>query len=274
MVFPTVIAAVDGTRAGFEAGRQAARLTSPDGRLILVAVVDPYLAMFNRWGGGRLVEPEETDGMQVLTLATERLNARAAETVEAMRGQVADAPGVTTRVAHGRSFDALRELGQSEGADLIALGSHGGTRLAGIALGSTATELLHDAPCSVLAARTPFDVPGFPRRIVVGVDGSSGSRAALDVARAIHGADGDVAVRVVAARGNDLDDAALASLAAPFPVDRRPQQAADALIEAAEDADLLVVGARGLSGARSLGSVSERVAHRAPCSVLVVRSAP
>jgi nucleotide-binding universal stress UspA family protein len=35
--------------------------------------------------------------------------------------------------------------------------------------------------------------------------------------------------------------------------------------------DLLVVGNRGLQGLRSLGSVSERVAHEAACSVLVVR---
>jgi nucleotide-binding universal stress UspA family protein len=34
----------------------------------------------------------------------------------------------------------------------------------------------------------------------------------------------------------------------------------------------LVVGSRGLGGVRALGSVSERVAHRAPVSVLVVRS--
>jgi nucleotide-binding universal stress UspA family protein len=32
-----------------------------------------------------------------------------------------------------------------------------------------------------------------------------------------------------------------------------------------------VVGSRGLQGMRSLGSVSERVAHEARCSVLVVR---
>ena len=35
--------------------------------------------------------------------------------------------------------------------------------------------------------------------------------------------------------------------------------------------DLLVVGSRGTNGARSLGRVSERVAHDAPLSVLVVR---
>jgi nucleotide-binding universal stress UspA family protein len=38
------------------------------------------------------------------------------------------------------------------------------------------------------------------------------------------------------------------------------------------DADLLVVGSRGLDGFRALGSVSERVAHEASCSVLVVRA--
>jgi hypothetical protein len=44
-----------------------------------------------------------------------------------------------------------------------------------------------------------------------------------------------------------------------------------AFVEAATPEDLIVVGSRGLHGPRALGSVSERVAHRAPCSVLVVR---
>jgi nucleotide-binding universal stress UspA family protein len=34
---------------------------------------------------------------------------------------------------------------------------------------------------------------------------------------------------------------------------------------------LVVIGARGVRGIRALGSVSERVAHAAPCSVLVAR---
>jgi nucleotide-binding universal stress UspA family protein len=39
-----------------------------------------------------------------------------------------------------------------------------------------------------------------------------------------------------------------------------------------EGVDLMVMGARGLQGAKALGSMSERVAHRAASSVLVVRS--
>jgi nucleotide-binding universal stress UspA family protein len=47
---------------------------------------------------------------------------------------------------------------------------------------------------------------------------------------------------------------------------------AQALVEASREADLLVVGSRGLRGLKALGSVSERVAHEASCSVLVVRT--
>jgi nucleotide-binding universal stress UspA family protein len=51
------------------------------------------------------------------------------------------------------------------------------------------------------------------------------------------------------------------------------QMESDAPVDALSrlDPDLLVVGSRGLQGLRSLGSVSERVAHEARCSVLVVR---
>jgi len=48
---------------------------------------------------------------------------------------------------------------------------------------------------------------------------------------------------------------------------------AEALIDAAQDADLVVVGTRSLSRVQSfvLGSVSSKVVSRAPCDVLVVR---
>jgi nucleotide-binding universal stress UspA family protein len=52
--------------------------------------------------------------------------------------------------------------------------------------------------------------------------------------------------------------------------------AAAAVLEAADKADLVVVGSRGLGGFRGLllGSVSQQVAQHAPCPVVVVPPTP
>ena len=54
-MFDGVVVAVDGTRAGNEAGRQAANLVAPGGLIRLVGVADPYSESINEWGDEALL---------------------------------------------------------------------------------------------------------------------------------------------------------------------------------------------------------------------------
>jgi nucleotide-binding universal stress UspA family protein len=56
----------------------------------------------------------------------------------------------------------------------------------------------------------------------------------------------------------------------------REGQPADVICLEAKNADLVVVGSRGLGGFRGLllGSVSQQVVHHAPCAVVVVPTPP
>ena len=141
-------------------------------------------------------------------------------------------------------------------------------------------------------------------RIVVGVDGSEGAAAALrwgvregrlhdwpvtalmtwilDPRSLGMGGPADLTdasyreTAVKAAR--ELDAAVTGALGktAASAVEQRVtcDLAASGLLEAAQPDDLLVVGARGLGGFRSLllGSVSEQCLRHAPCPIAVVRS--
>jgi nucleotide-binding universal stress UspA family protein len=123
----------------------------------------------------------------------------------------------------------------------------------------------------VLVARPGYDPARFPVRVVVGIDGSAESLAALAAAAAIRRRAGGTLVVVTAGREQEPAVAALQGFDAPHDLVPTPDRPVDALVAAAQTADLTVVGSRGLHGARALGSVSERVAFRASSSVLVVR---
>lgn len=130
-------------------------------------------------------------------------------------------------------------------------------------------QTAYEASCAVLIARGSIDTECWPRRIVVGVDGSADSARAVDAATAL-GAGLDAAVRAVVAT-DDAQDLDAARRIAPG-CEEHEARALDVLDVASETADLIVVGSRGLRGIRALGSLSERIAHEARCSVLVVRS--
>jgi nucleotide-binding universal stress UspA family protein len=143
--------------------------------------------------------------------------------------------------------------------------------------------------------------------IVVGVDHSAGGKEALRFAleearlrqatlRAVHvwqfgyiGATGmEGRLPAVGGELRDFRAAAEATLAATLreaipdaddvEVERRVVEGSPAvvLVDESRDADLLVVGSRGLGGFAQLllGSVSQQCAHHAECPVVIVRAKP
>jgi nucleotide-binding universal stress UspA family protein len=143
-------------------------------------------------------------------------------------------------------------------------------------------------------------------RIVVGTDGSETAaeavRQAIDLAKlsgaelSIVSAYAPVSGRRVQGEQRDapsdvhyeigpredvnvvLDAAAAQAKQAGIEVTTHPVEAdpADAILNVAEEtkADLVVVGNKGMTGARRylLGSVPNNVSHHAPCSVIIVRT--
>jgi nucleotide-binding universal stress UspA family protein len=254
-VFGRVLVGVDGSLESREAARQAAILA--EGPVELLAAYDRVPLLVG--GVGTMVPVYD-----------EELQREAAE--DALRRTAAEVDArLESKVARGNPWNTLLAEIDREHVTLVAVGSHGQGRARGIAAGSTTTEIVHKAPCSVLVARTAGD--DFPRSIVVGVDGSPESAAAYVAARRLARRFGARLWPVVAHGGKPVDEREAAAIAGHRHEDS-PDAPVRALVAAGADADLVVVGCRGLHGFRALGSVSERVAHQAGCSVLVVREAP
>jgi nucleotide-binding universal stress UspA family protein len=180
---------------------------------------------------------------------------------------------------------------QSEDAALVVVGSRGRGGLRGMLLGSVSLQVAAYASSTVTVVRGHWrPVPGRSRDpVVVGADGSDNSPAALkfaleeaerrEVAAMAVCALADAAGSLGGSRQIQDDfEAALAKCVHEHPAVpvRRvisPGTPRAALLGAATDAQLLVVGARGRGGLREmrLGAVTLAMLHHAPCPVTVTR---
>lgn len=253
-VFERVLVGIDGSEAGRTAAVQARRLVTPEGALELATAVYLIDADLQHWPNEKTAAALEREGRPWLDAAV-----------------AACGPRATTRLLNGPPKQALLEESDRYGATLIAVGTHEHSRLSELLIGGVAGPLLHESTCSVLIARPATSDASFPRSIVAGVDGSEGSLAALAAGEYL-GERFEAPVRALLARHGDID-VVRAELHAPR-LEIVDGSAVDALVAACAGSDLVVVGSRGLHGLATLGSVSERVAHEARCSVLVVRSQP
>ena len=254
LVLSRVLIGVDGSDAAFEACRQIATLAEPDAAIEALSVV--------RIADVLAEGPPLSEYAEHLSGAAEDALATADELLEGR---------AKTRTVNGFCATAILTEAERFGATAIALGSHGRRRISELLLGGVAGDVLHAAKCSVLIARPTPESPRFPHAIVVGVDGSAESATALATADRLSRRL-DVPLRGVTALGGKSVD--LADVFGEVAVEEIDMPPVEALVGATNPADLIVVGSRGLHGLRALGSVSERVAHQASCSVLVVREGP
>ncbi len=260
--FTDVLCAVDGSRGSAEAVREAIALAAAGTKLSFVAVAQDR--------GTGLVAQAELSGA---------------------RGQEALDAALAAARAAGTEAEALLLAGdsvsdtiiaQAAGHDLLVVGCHGGSRLGGIMLGSTASQLVHRIETPLLVARRNPDGEEFPSSVLVASDGSPGSwtaaKAACDLARSQPGC----TVRLVYApdgthpelyRQVQRQESMIEQETGTRPpIFDRPGSPPERIGEAAvaSGSSLIAIGRRGLAGVKALGSVSERVVHRAPCSVLVM----
>lgn len=254
-LFDRVVCGVDRSDAGLTAARVAGLITGPAGSLVLVSAYDRSIAVHAGWDMARVVE---------------QLAAEAGEALEQGRAEAEPLHPLEGLLLKGDPLQCLVAEIARRDATAVVVGSHGTSRATGIALGAVSTSLLHEAPCSVLIARGAVDPARWPQRIVAGVDGSADSAGAFEAATALA-ARFDAEVRAIVATADARVDLDAVRRIAPSREEHQAK-ALDLLNGASEAADLIVVGSRGLRGLRALGSLSERIAHEARCSVLVVRS--
>jgi nucleotide-binding universal stress UspA family protein len=253
MNFERVLVGNDGSAGAMGALRLARRLASADAEFLALTVAETHHAVHA--------------GMDAVTW-DQRLRADAEAARLAADRELRGTAHGEARSLTGHAAQALVAAIEEFRADLVAIGSHGHSRAAGIVLGSVATRLIHDAPCSVLIAREQLEIEDFPRSIVVGIDTSPTSLEAKAVAEALAARTGASVRRLTATGGKPVPENATVD------AELDSRSAVDALVDASRSCDLLVVGSRGLHGLAALGSVAERVAHKAECSVLVVRARP
>jgi len=192
-------------------------------------------------------------------------------------------------------------VGAANEDDLLVVGATGHPGRMSDMLGSVATIVAHRAKCPMVV------VHGVPRsdneikRIVVGIDGSPGSdqATAWAIDQAVR-SDAELVLvhgwvypyagaRTGVSEPRDemrLDamrtlETAMANVRDQVPGLRchsviSEESASKAIIDAAVDGDLVVVGSRGRGGfsALMLGSVSRTVVQHSPCPVAVIRTQP
>lgn len=296
----TILLATDGSTHSEAALETAKQLPLPgDTHAIVLSVVhsedsvttslyfDPFTEQGRRY---ELMSEEETRAaVRRIEVAAEQLQDKGWR-IEGM-------------VRYGHPAEQVLKASVETLPDLLIVGSRGLGTFKGWLLGSVSHALVASARCSVLVVRPSNQVPAGRSRVLLATDGSRDSVAACGAIARFHLAEGcDLRVLNVVHRltstglgmavtqfagsivADELAGAeayvagvaeSLRSYCAEVGTEVRVGSPADEIMESARvwRADLIVVGSKGHSALEAflIGSVSQKIATYAPCSVLVAR---
>jgi nucleotide-binding universal stress UspA family protein len=146
-MFGSIVVGTDGSETANEAVRQATELAKAVGAKVhLVSAFEPV-------GNQRLREERQQvpEDMQWMVNPREDVEATLKEAAE----QLEEAGvSVETAARQGDPADAILDVAEENGADLIIVGNKGMSGAKRFLLGSVPNKVSHHAPCSVMIIRT------------------------------------------------------------------------------------------------------------------------
>jgi nucleotide-binding universal stress UspA family protein len=145
-VFESILVGTDGSAAAGEAVAHAVQLTSALGaRLQIVSAYEPVPERHLRVA--RVHVPSDVQvNMREEVLALLESSRRDAEAAGVSR--------IETFARVGDAADAILDVAEEQGSDLIVVGNKGMAGATRFLLGSVPNKVSHHAPCSVLIVRT------------------------------------------------------------------------------------------------------------------------
>ena len=262
MGYRTIVVGTDGSETATRAVDKAVRFAKEvDGTIVLVCASAPVGLTDDR-------------AEAVLEAASDRVR----------RSEVA----VDAVVREGAPEDVIPAVANERDADLVVVGNVGMGKAKRLSLGPIPERVIKDSPADVLLVQTQQERPvdpdrhGLYGRIVVGTDGSStaseAARKAYDLGMMLG-----VGVTLVYVAGDELlgaialertQKAKPRALGVETRVEHGEPAQQLAKVTAEQDDGLVVVGNKGMTGARKvlLGSVPLQVAHGAPGDVLIAKT--
>lgn len=145
-MFAKILAGIDGSEVGDAATGHAIELARGlHARLLIVSAYEPVADLSSRerlleLPADQTINPRD-DALALLDRAAQRAREAGVETIE-------------THAREGDAADAILDVAEEHGCDLIVVGHRGMTGAKRFLLGSVPNKISHHAPCSVLIIRT------------------------------------------------------------------------------------------------------------------------